>query len=260
MFANSYVLTFYTACLSDGTIFSSADFSFQGVGESPLKAFVNGLESSKIDENKFKLLLSQGKSKAVAYYDSHCSTILEKAKNLSVQKQYPEAMLILKAIPEETSCFKKTGILLEKYFRMNLAENCNTMLSQFKAELGKQNEIGGFNEKAMSYYSLIPSDAPCYKEAQVIYNNYLKKLNPKAKEQWQKDEREFNLRKDKQDQDHIYTMTKAELESKTAIEGQTALLGKYQKDYEYEKLPWLRKLVHLGEWDPFDVTSKINSK
>lgn len=28
--------------------------------------------------------------------------------------------------------------------------------------------------------------------------------------------------------------------------------------HEYEKLPWLRKLVHLGEWDPFDATSKIN--
>ena len=55
-------------------------------------------------------------------------------------------------------------------------------------------------------------------------------------------------------------MTKAELESKTAIEGQTSLLHKYKKDYEYDKLPWLRKLVHLGEYDPFDPTSKINQK
>ena len=40
-------------------------------------------------------------------------------------------------------------------------------------------------------------------------------------------------------------MTKAELESKTAIEGQTALLEKYKTDYDYEKLPWLRKLIHF---------------
>lgn len=55
-------------------------------------------------------------------------------------------------------------------------------------------------------------------------------------------------------------MTKTELESKTAIEGQTELLNKYKKDFRYDKLPWLRKLVHLGEWDPFDATSRINIK
>ena len=53
-------------------------------------------------------------------------------------------------------------------------------------------------------------------------------------------------------------MTKAELEANVAIDGQTELLDKYKKDAEYDKLPWLRKLVHLGEWDPFDATSKIN--
>lgn len=258
MYANTYSVTFYTACLTDGTIFSSADFSFKGVGESPLKAFINGMESSKIDDEKFKKLLSDGKDKAMKYYETHCEAILQDAKNNAAQKQFAEAILILKAIPEEVDCYKQSGDLLEKYFKMNLSENCNQLLAQMKAELGKQNELGGFNEQAMSYYSLIPTDAPCNKEAQSVYTNYLKKLDPKAKEQWQKDEREFNLRKDKQDQDHTYAITKAELESKTAIEGQTALLGKYQKDYEYEKLPWLRKLVHLGEYDPFDPTSKIN--
>ena len=127
-----------------------------------------------------------------------------------------------------------------------------------QAELGKPSEIGGFNEKAMTYYALIPTDAPCYKEAQSIYNGYLKKLDPKAKQKWIADEREFNLRKEKQQQDNTYAMTKAELEAKVAIDGQTALLDKYKKDAEYNKLPWLRKLVHLGEWDPFDATSKIN--
>jgi hypothetical protein len=258
MYANTYQVTFYTACLTDGTIFSSADFTFKGVGESFLKSFINGLESSNFDEGKFKKLLSDGKDKALKYYESHCENMLEEAKNDASQKQYAEAILLLKTIPSEVSCYKSTGELLEKYFKMSLSENCDQLLAQMKAELGKQSDIGGFNEQAMSYYALIPTDAPCFKEAQATYNRYLKKLNPNAKEQWQKDEREFNLKKDKQENDHTYEMTKAELESKTAIEGQTALLGKYKKDYEYEKLPWLRKLVHLGEWDPFDATSKIN--
>lgn len=258
MYANTYQVIFYTACLTDGTIFSSADFSFKGVGESFLKSFINGIESTSFDEAKFKKLLSDGKDKAVKYYETHCENILQEAKTAAAQKQFSEAIMLLKAIPKEVSCYKNTGELLEKYFKMSLFENCNQLLAQMKSELGMQSDVGGFNEQAMSYYALIPSDAPCYKEALLVYNNYLKNLDPKAKEQWQKDEREFNLRKDKQEQDHTYAMTKAEFESKTAIEGHTELLDKYKKDYEYQKLPWLRKLVHLGEWDPFDPSSKIN--
>lgn len=258
MYANNYSVTFYTAALGDGTIFSSADFSFKGVGESPLKAFINGIESSKIDQGKFKKLLSDGKDKAIKYYGTHCKEIIQEAKNEAAQKRFAEAILILKTIPKEVDCYKTTGDLLEKYFNLDLADHCNDLLAKMRAELGKQSEIGGYNEQAMTYYALIPANAPCYKEGQNIYNNYINKLEPKAKQQWEKEEREFNLRKDKQKEDHTYDMTKADLEAKVAIDGQTALLQKYKKDYEYEKLPWLRKLVHLGEWDPFDPTSKIN--
>lgn len=258
IFANKYNVTFYTANILDGTIFSSATFSFNGVGGSPLKAFINGLESAKFNEQEFIKMLTDGKEKAMKYFEANCSNILQEAKTEAVQKNLEQAILILKTIPKEVDCYKSTGDLIEKYFKMHNAENCTQLLSQMKAELGKQNNIGGFNENAMIYYALIPTDAPCFKDAQNTYNNYIKNLDPNAKQKWQTDEREFNLRKDKQDQDHTYAMTKAELESKTAIEGQTALLDKYKKDAEYNKLPWLRKLVHLGEWDPFDATSKIN--
>lgn len=258
MYANKYDVTFYTANILDGTIFSTSTFYFKGVGESPLKAFINGLESTKINEKEFVKMLSDGKEKALKYFETNCSNIIQDAKNEAAQKNFDQAILILKTIPKEVSCYKSTGELIEKYFKLHNAENGKELLAQMQAELGKPSEIGGFNEKAMTYYALIPTDAPCYKEAQSIYNGYLKKLDPKAKQKWIADEREFNLRKEKQQQDNTYAMTKAELEAKVAIDGQTALLDKYKKDAEYNKLPWLRKLVHLGEWDPFDATSKIN--
>ena len=258
LYSNKYEVTFYTANLLDGTIFSSTTFSFKGIGESPLKAFINGIEDANINDKDFIKMLTDGKDKAIKYFEANCSSILQEAKTEASQKNFDQAILILKTIPKEVDCYKTTGELIESYFKSNNAENCNQLLAQMKGEFGKQNDVGNFNPTAMTYFTLIPTDAPCFKEAQSIYNSYLKKLDPKAKQNWQTEEREFNLRKDKQDQDHTYAMTKAELESKTAIEGQTALLSKYKKDYEYEKLPWLRKLVHLGEWDPFDATSKIN--
>lgn len=258
IYANKYDVTFYTANILDGTIFSSSTFTFKGVGESSLKAFINGLESTKINEKEFVKMLSDGKEKALKYFEANCSNIIQDAKNEAAQKNFDQAILILKTIPKEVSCYNSTGELIEKYFKLHNAENGKELLAQMQAELGKPSEIGGFNEKAMSFYALIPTDAPCYKEAQSIYNAYLKKLDPKAKQKWITDEREFNLRKEKQQQDNTYAMTKAELEAQVAIDGQTELLDKYKKDAEYNKLPWLRKLVHLGEWDPFDATSKIN--
>jgi hypothetical protein len=258
LYANKYNVTFYTANLLDGTIFSSASFVFKGVGESPLKAFINGLESSNINETDFVRLLTEGKEKAIRYYEANCSSILQQAKNEASQKNYEGAILILKTIPKEVNCYKSSSDLIANYFKLYNGENCNQLLSKMKAELGKESAMGGFNETAMSYYALIPTDAPCHKDAQTTYNNYLKKLDPNAKQKWLTDEREFNLRKDKQEQDNTYNMTKADLESKVAIEGQSVLLDKYKKDAEYNKLPWLRQLVHLGEWDPFDATSRIN--
>ncbi|MFR9498415.1 MAG: hypothetical protein SNI05_08330 [Rikenellaceae bacterium] len=41
-------------------------------------------------------------------------------------------------------------------------------------------------------------------------------------------------------------------------EGQEELLNKYKKDAAYERLPWIRKVVHLGDWDPFDGSGVSN--
>ena len=260
MFANTYEITLFTTNMLDGSVFSSESFTVKGVGPSPLKAFINALQSADIENKKLYQLLKDGQDKALQYYATNCDKIINQAKNEASLKNYDNAFLILKMIPSSVKCYAASSVLLQEVFQKKMAADCGSLVTQMKAELGKESDIGGFNEKAMSYYALIGKDAPCYTEAQKIYDSYTKKLNPQAKIKWQQDEREFNLRKDKQEQDNTFALTKADLEAKVAIEGQTDLLNKYKKDHEYNKLPWLRKLVHLGEWDPFDATSKINSK
>jgi hypothetical protein len=55
---------------------------------------------------------------------------------------------------------------------------------------------------------------------------------------------------------HDYALNKLtkdeEMKAKIAIEGNVCLLDKYKRDAAYNKLPWLRKLIHLGDYDPFD--------
>jgi hypothetical protein len=42
------------------------------------------------------------------------------------------------------------------------------------------------------------------------------------------------------------------MQIKAEIEGNKKLLQKYQ----YDQLPWLRKVFHLGKYDPFDGVDK----
>ena len=41
-------------------------------------------------------------------------------------------------------------------------------------------------------------------------------------------------------------------ETKAEVEGNKKLLQKYQ----YDELPWIRKIFHLGKYDPFDRIEK----
>jgi hypothetical protein len=251
MFANTYEIIFYVANIADGSTFSSSNFQFKGVGESSLKAFINGFGSLKLNNSDFINMLKTGREKALNYYKNNCDKILLSAKVESNEKNYENAILILKSIPKDVDCYQKGSSLLETIFKKYQNLNCYKILSSMKAEMGKTAEVDGYSEAAMNYYALIPSDANCYKEAQITFQNYYKKISPQAR-------KEFELRKAQQEQNNELAKTKMELESKVAIDGQTALLDKYKKDHEYEKLPWLRQLLHLGEWDPFDASSRIN--
>lgn len=247
MFVNVYEITFYTANIEDGTIFSSETFTLRGAGTTHLRAFINAIKTINDDEIKFKKLLTNGDQKALNYYENNCNKIIQRAKIEASTRNYSASLSILKSIPSSVECYNKVGSLIVEVFNKKLFQDCSGIYNQMKAELGKQNELGGYSEKAMALYALIPLDAPCYKLAEQTYEAYIKNLDPNAKIKLQQEEWKNQL-----------AITKLELEAKVAIEGQTALIDKYKSDHEYNKLPWLRKLVHLGAWDPFDASSKIN--
>jgi hypothetical protein len=115
----------------------------------------------------------------------------------------------------------------------------------------------------MAFYKLIDRQSSCYKEAESIYQAYLKKLNPTAKRNWEfemrqyeekikKLERDDQFKRDSTVENFEYLKQKEEMQAKAEIEGNKKLVQKYQ----YDELPWLRKLFHLGKRDPFDRIDK----
>lgn len=142
-----------------------------------------------------------------------------------------------------------------EYFQATLNLKCNELLMQMRAELGKYNDpsASGFNAEAMSYYAMIDRQSSCYKEAQGVYTNYIKKLKPQQKRDWEfkvkKYETEISMimtQKEMDNQraadDRELQIKMAEIESRTEIEGNKKLLAKYK----YDESPWLVRVFASG--------------
>ena len=191
---------------------------------------------------------------------------IQEAEAQAKIRNYDAALTILNNIPPEAkTCYPKMLNKKSEYFQQTLNNNCQSLLASMKAELGKSNDpsASGFNESAMAYYQMIDRQSSCYKEAEVIYQSYLKKLNPKGQRDWQfqmqqyqdkikKLERDDQFRKDSSMANFDYLKHKDEMMAKAEAEGNKKLLQKYQ----YDELPWLRKVFHLGKYDPFDRIEK----
>lgn len=265
-YANTYEVTLLSLDVVSEIIFSSYTFKIKGVGDSPSKAFINAFRDYSFESEEFFNFLKQTQLKIAQYYISNCDNIIMEAESEANTKNYDVAFALLQSIPIEAStCFKKAMDRKQVFFQNSLNTNCQSILATMKAELGKSNDpsASGFNEAAMSYYAMIDQSSSCYKEAEKLYLDYLNKLNPKAKRDWdykmkeyqdmiRRIERDNQFRNDSSMANFQYLKHKDEMQAKAEIEGNKKLLQKYQ----YDQLPWLRKVFHLGKLDPFDGVNK----
>lgn len=265
-YANTYEVTLLSLDVESETSFASYSFTIKGVGDTPAKAFINGLRETSFKTEEFYNFLKNTQDKIAQYYKNNCDKIILEAESEAKIRNYDNAFTLLNSIPIEASdCFEKAIKQKQNYFKLLLKTNCQPLLSKMKAELGKANDpsASGFNPAAMSYYAMIDPASDCYSEAEMLYNKYLKQLNPKAKRDWDlemkkyqdkidKVEREDTFKRDSVMSNFEYLKHKDEMQAEAEIKGNKKLLQKYQ----YDQLPWLRKVFHLGDHDPFDGIDK----
>lgn len=261
-YANSYEVTLFALDVVSETTFGSYNFNIKGVGDSPAKAFISGFRDYSFASEEFYNFLKQTEQKIANYYINNCDKIIMEAESEANSRNFDVAFALLQSIPSDASnCFQKAMDKKKEFFKNSVNTNCQSLLSSMKAELGKANDpsASGFNESAMSYYSMIDQSSTCYKDAEKLYLDYVSKLNPKSKRDWdykmkeyqdmiKKVENENQFRADSIMANFQYLQHKDEMQAKSEIEGNKKLLQKYQ----YDQLPWLRRLLHLGANDPFD--------
>ena len=258
-YANTYEINFMVVDVVTETIFTSYQTEFKGVGDSPEKAFLSGIRNIKFDNKEFVDFLVSAEEKIFSFFESNCSSILAEANSEAQMRNYDEAFAILKSIPSEAKeCFMTVQDKKLEFFQLSLNKNCNEILAKMKAEFGKFNDpsAAGFNAEAMSYYSMIDKQSECYAEAQDIYNNYVKNLDPKAKRDWGMEMKkwDFEMKKyddqiamAKEDQSFrrdssMYAMDKEVKVAKIEADAESAGNKKLLKKYEYDESPWLAKV------------------
>lgn len=259
LFSIKYEINFLTADIIDETVFSSYTIQFTGVGQSQTKAFISGFNNVNLRTAEFYTFLRQSEVKIIEYYSMNCDKFLLQADAEMKEREYDAAYTILKNIPIVAGdCYKKAQLKRESVFKSYIRSNCNEILSKMKAELGKFNDesASGFNTDAMFYYALIDKESPCYPETEKIYQNYLKGLKPTQKRDWEQKvrqiEQQLNFKTDSMNITNEYSLKMREMEIQAEIQGNKVLLDKYKEDYYYDRLPWLRRIFHLGKLDPFD--------
>ena len=259
LYSVKYEINFLVADIIDETIFASYTIQFTGVGQSHTKSFINGFKNVNLKTNEFYSFLKKAEQKIGEYYSINCEKFLLQADAEIKDRNFDAAYTILKNIPIEVGdCFKKAQEKRDLVFKGYIRTNCNDILLKMKAELGKMNDptASGFNEEAMAYYAMIDKDSPCYTDAEKIYQRYLKGLKPSQKRDWdlkiKQMEQQMKSKSDSLNATNTFNLKMKELEIQAEIQGSSVLLDKYKEDYYYDRLPWLRRIFHLGKLDPFD--------
>lgn len=237
-------ITFYVADMITGTIFGSSSVKATGVGDSETLAFLAAFNDLKPTDASFQAMLEDAQGKIISYYEANGANMINEAKMLAAKGEYSQAMALLGSIPTEVGdVYTQAIAVMEECLQKYLDKECGLALSQFKAALG--NAKNGVNKEAMAYYAMIPANSPCKAEANELYNAYRAKLSAEDQREWERESEKIKA-------DNEFRTLQENLQAKIQITGNKCLLDKYKKEAAYDRLPWIRKVIYLGDHDPFD--------
>ncbi len=243
-----YDVTFYIANTITGEIYNSASLNLAGVGDSQELALQNLIESISAGDPIFTKLIDGAEQRIINYYEQNGDRIIAQAQSAAASNQYDVAISLLSSIPIECAAqYDKAQEALEPILAKHTAIYAEKAYAQMQSCMTVATPES-FAE-AMQYYLMIPYDSETKSRADALYDTTKSKLDKAAQE-------ELELERTRIDK-AIDSATQLEMmQLKMNIEANDELVTKYKKDAAYERLPWLRKLVHLGDYDPFDGTNE----
>ncbi len=239
-----YNITFYVANVITGDVYGSASVDVMGVGDSNERARMNAIESISVTDQSVNKMIGDAEKQIINYYTQNGDKIIAQAQSLAASNDLDAAINLLGSIPMECGeIYTKAQEVLVPIFEQNLKIYTEENFAKMKSCLATTTPES--MKEAMFYFQQIPMSSELYEAANTLYETSKTKLDADAKANAEAErariEREFEGNKEIK-----------LLEAKMNVSAQEELLDKYKKDAAYDRLPWLRKLVYMGDMDPFD--------
>lgn len=245
-----YSLTLYIANIITGDVYGSTSIEITGVGDSSELALQNAISSISTSDANIARMIGESEQRIIDYYSQNGDQIIIEAQTATANNQYDVAIALLTSIPKECGeLFDRAQAALAPIYEKNVALYADRALRQMRSALSIATPES-FAE-AMLYYQQIPQGTEARAQADELYNSTTSALDAER-------QAELQHARELSDKEFEHKHESELLKLKMNAEGQEELLNKYKKDAAYERLPWIRKVVHLGDWDPFDGSGVSN--
>ena len=177
-----YSISYSVRNLVTDDVYASCEQEITGVGGSWEEATRNAV--NEIENNAhIQKMLSTASEKIIAWYSENIETFKKQISTAIASNDYAYALALINSVPEEaTAAFEYAASMQDEVITKFKKQNASKELIAMKqAILASDNKL---SPEVYAHLSLIPTDAPEYKEALALSTEYENKIN----QQREKDE------------------------------------------------------------------------
>lgn len=165
-----YDLTYKVINTTTGDVYASATQHVSGVGRSFEEATRNAVDEMK-NTSAVQQMLQTASNRIVEWYDANLPTLQRQVDAAAQSGNYALALALVESVPQQAT---KAADYAQKRQSELFAGMKHKMASETLASMQAAIASAGeeFDPQVGGYFSLLPTDAPEYKEAQSLFAKY----------------------------------------------------------------------------------------
>lgn len=184
-------MTLYIADQYSKSIFATTSVNLKGIGATDAQAYTDAFKAFQVSKKELQAFAQKGREEIVAFYDSRCDFIMNRAEMMVNSNQADAALDMLLRIPEVSeSCFKSAVAKSKEIYLIAAEQQCLALVQAAKAAWANAPNRTGANQAA-SYLGVIPNQAKCHTDADALLKEI--KVKMQETEQWERHQYRDNL-------------------------------------------------------------------